>query len=143
MARRQNALLVVFSVLLAPLVLSGGVLAEQSNSAPKPASGQAQSPGKPAAEPGTKSASAGPGTHARAHIMLAPDELKWGPPPPGLPAGSQLAILDGDPSKPGVPFAVAAKMPDGYTIPPHWHPTDENVQVISGSSDNGHGEEAG
>ena len=23
-------------------------------------------------------------------------------------------------------------MPDGYTIPPHWHPTDETVAVKSG-----------
>jgi quercetin dioxygenase-like cupin family protein len=25
-----------------------------------------------------------------------------------------------------------AKLPDGYSVPPHWHPVDENVTVISG-----------
>lgn len=25
-----------------------------------------------------------------------------------------------------------AKLPDGYSVPPHWHPMDENVTVISG-----------
>jgi hypothetical protein len=28
---------------------------------------------------------------------------------------------------------LRAKMPAGYKIPPHWHPTDENVTVISGT----------
>jgi quercetin dioxygenase-like cupin family protein len=30
------------------------------------------------------------------------------------------------------PATVRLKMPAGYKIPPHWHPTDENVTVISG-----------
>ena len=28
---------------------------------------------------------------------------------------------------------VRMKLPAGYVIPPHWHPTDEHVTVISGS----------
>ncbi|MBB4641942.1 cupin domain-containing protein [Rhizorhapis suberifaciens] len=55
----------------------------------------------------------------------------WGPAPPGLPDGSQATILSGDPGKTGF-FVIRAKMPAGYTIPPHWHPTDENVTVITG-----------
>jgi quercetin dioxygenase-like cupin family protein len=31
-----------------------------------------------------------------------------------------------------VPFVIRAKLPDGYRVPPHWHPTDENIVVISG-----------
>jgi hypothetical protein len=27
---------------------------------------------------------------------------------------------------------MRAKMPDGYKVPPHWHPTDENVTVLKG-----------
>ena len=65
------------------------------------------------------------------HLALAPADLKWGPAPPVLPAGAQVAVLDGDPFKPGF-FSIRLKMPDGYRIAPHWHPTDEHVVVIQG-----------
>jgi len=67
------------------------------------------------------------------HIVVTPDEIKWGPGPPGLPPGAQLAVLRGDPSKAGAPFTMRAKLPDGYRVPPHWHPTDENVSVVQGT----------
>lgn len=67
-----------------------------------------------------------------AHIMVDAAQLKWGPAPPSLPAGSQAAILDGDPSKPGM-FALRVRVPDGYTVPPHWHPTTENLVILSGT----------
>ena len=31
-------------------------------------------------------------------------------------------------------------MPAGYKIPPHWHPTDENVTVLSGTLGAGMGD---
>jgi anti-sigma factor ChrR (cupin superfamily) len=67
-----------------------------------------------------------------AHVLLTPGDLKWGPAPPVLPAGAQLAVLDGDPGKPGF-FSVRLKFPDGYKIPAHWHPTDENIVVLQGT----------
>lgn len=67
------------------------------------------------------------------HIAVSPDEIKWGPAPPGLPPGAQMAVLRGDPSKAGAPFTIRARFPDGYRVPPHWHPTDENVTVIQGT----------
>ena len=70
-------------------------------------------------------------THAD-HILTNLDQTKWGPAPPFLPPGSQMAVLYGDPSKAGVPFAILGKLPDGYKIPPHWHPTDEHVTVLKG-----------
>jgi quercetin dioxygenase-like cupin family protein len=51
----------------------------------------------------------------------------------GLPAGAKVAVVSGDPSKDG-PFVVSIKMPAGYTVPPHHHPTDEVVRVTSGGS---------
>jgi hypothetical protein len=27
--------------------------------------------------------------------------------------------------------APGAKMPDGYKIPPHWHPADQNITMNS------------
>jgi quercetin dioxygenase-like cupin family protein len=72
--------------------------------------------------------------HAQAaHVLVTPDQIKWGPAPPSLPPGAQLAVLEGDPSKAGAAFTMRAKFPDGYRVPPHWHPTDERVVVIQGS----------
>lgn len=68
-----------------------------------------------------------------AHTMANPNEFKWGPAPPGLPAGAQVVVLEGDPAKAGAPFALRIKMPDGYKVAPHWHPTDEHIIVLSGT----------
>jgi hypothetical protein len=73
------------------------------------------------------------------HVVVHPDAVKWGPAPPGLPAGAQIAVLTGDPRKP-VPYVLRAKLPDGYRVPPHWHPTDENVTVLKGTLMVGKGE---
>jgi hypothetical protein len=63
---------------------------------------------------------------------MQPEEIKWGPAPPVLAAGAQMAVLAGDPAKTG-PVTLRLKMPAGYAIAPHWHPTDERVTVISGN----------
>ena len=75
------------------------------------------------------------------HAVLAPQEVKWGAGPPSIPPGAQAAVLYGDPSKEG-PFALRLKMPDGYKIPPHTHPKQEVVTVISGTFSLGMGETA-
>jgi len=67
-----------------------------------------------------------------AHMVALPDDLKWGDAPPVLPRGAKVAVLAGDPTKEG-PFTIRLMAPDGYIVPAHWHPTDENVTVISGS----------
>ena len=67
-----------------------------------------------------------------AHTMVNADQTKWGPAPPALPPGAQMAVLDGDPSQAGVAFTIRAKFPNGYKVPPHWHPTDEHVTVLKG-----------
>jgi hypothetical protein len=66
-----------------------------------------------------------------ATAAAAPAELKWGPAPPALPGGAQLAVVKGDPMKKG-PFTIHLKMPASYAVPPHWHPTDEKVTLVSG-----------
>ena len=66
------------------------------------------------------------------HVVFKPADVKWGPAPPVLPAGAQIAVLDGDPTKAGF-FTIRLKFPDGYRIPPHTHPTVENVVVVSGT----------
>jgi Domain of unknown function (DUF4437) len=64
-------------------------------------------------------------------VVVTPDKVQWGPAPPVFPEGAQMAVLAGNPAKPG-PFTVRLKFPDGYRVMPHWHPTTENVTVISG-----------
>jgi hypothetical protein len=65
--------------------------------------------------------------------VFSPDQIKFGPAPPMLPSGAQLAVLEGDPTGSLGDFTIRLKMPDGYRIAPHWHPKRENVTVISGS----------
>ena len=66
------------------------------------------------------------------HTVVKADAVQWGPAPPILPAGAQMAVLQGDPGKPGE-YTVRLSAPDGYVVAPHWHPTTENVTVISGT----------
>lgn len=74
------------------------------------------------------------------HVVVRPSAIKWGPAPRSLPPGSQMVVLVGDPSKPDMPYVLRAKLPDGYKVPPHWHPTDENVTVLQGTLLIGKGE---
>lgn len=66
------------------------------------------------------------------HVAVGAGDLTWGPAPAILPAGAQIAVVQGDPGSQG-DFVLRLKMPDGYKIMPHWHPADENVTVISGT----------
>jgi len=73
------------------------------------------------------------GTGAKSgHVMLMPDQLEWGP-LPGAPPGAQLAVLAGDPMAEGSAFVMRIKTPDGFRIPPHWHPKRERITVLQGT----------
>jgi len=65
-------------------------------------------------------------------VTIAAEDVKWGPVPAAFPAGAQLAVLHGDPSKKTM-FALRLKMPDGYRIAPHWHTQDEQLTILSGT----------
>ena len=67
-----------------------------------------------------------------AHVIQTVGEAKWGPAPPLLPLGAQIAVLSGDPGKPA-PYTVRLRFPAHYAIPAHSHPTDENVAIVSGA----------
>lgn len=73
------------------------------------------------------------------HVMSAPKDMKWSDPPPVFEKGATFTLVSGDPSKEGL-YVVRLKMPAGYKINPHWHPTDEHVTVISGTFALGMGE---
>ena len=71
------------------------------------------------------------------HIVVTAPDLKWsdGPFP-----GTRIAVLEGDPKSPG-PLTMRLKLPADYKIPPHWHPADERVTVISGTFNVGRGDQ--
>lgn len=73
------------------------------------------------------------------HVLSLPKDLKWGDPPPVFEKGATFALISGDPGKDGL-YVVRLRMPTGYRINPHWHPTDEHVTVISGTFEVGMGE---
>jgi quercetin dioxygenase-like cupin family protein len=66
------------------------------------------------------------------HVAADLNGVAWGPAPPVLPPGAELAVMSGDPAATGF-VSMRLKMPAGYVIPPHFHPTDEHVTVLSGS----------
>jgi quercetin dioxygenase-like cupin family protein len=85
------------------------------------------------------SSAPGSGTGSANHPMvMSGDDVKWGDAPAVLPAGAQLAVLEGDPSGKGL-YTVRLKMPDGYQIKPHTHPVAEEVTVLNGTFNVGMG----
>ena len=76
------------------------------------------------------------------HVVHTPDAMKWGPAPPALPPGARSMVLHGDPSKAGETFVVRLQFPDGFKVPPHYHPVAENVTVLKGTLLLGLGEKA-
>ena len=68
---------------------------------------------------------------AAEHKFVTSAELQWADAPPGFPPRAKMAVLDGDPTKPGL-FTVRLQSPAGYKIMPHTHPTAEHVTVLSG-----------
>jgi quercetin dioxygenase-like cupin family protein len=73
-----------------------------------------------------------------AQIALAPEAMVWKDGPPTLPPGTKVAVLEGDPNAEGM-FTMRIRVPAGSKIPPHWHPRDERVTVLSGVVELGFG----
>lgn len=66
-------------------------------------------------------------------LTLASSALTWSDfPRPGFDPGMKLAVLQGDPGKKG-PYVLRLQFPAGYRFPLHWHPTIENLTVVSGT----------
>ena len=74
-----------------------------------------------------------------ASAQMNTTDLKWGPAPAVFPKGAQMAVLAGDPGKSGT-FAIRLRMPAGYAVAAHSHPSDELVTVISGNFSLGMGD---
>ena len=67
-------------------------------------------------------------------VVKRPEDLVW----MERPSGVRVAVLQGDPEKPG-PFTLRLQYPAGYRKGPHFHPRDAYVTVLSGSYFRGYG----
>lgn len=67
-----------------------------------------------------------------AQAEAATASLQWATTPSLLPPGALIAVVSGNPAAPG-PSTIELSMPNGYKMPPHFHPTDERVQVKQGT----------
>ena len=82
-----------------------------------------------------------PNAAGHTDLLTSGKQVQWGPAPPLIPSGAQAAVLAGDPLKPGSPYTLRLRMPAGYRVAPHFHPSDENVTVLSGALGVGMGEQ--
>jgi ChrR-like protein with cupin domain len=71
-------------------------------------------------------------------IGLTPEAMVWTDGPATLPPGSKVAVLEGSPKSDGM-FTMRLRIPAGSAIPPHWHPRQERVTILSGAVDLGFG----
>jgi quercetin dioxygenase-like cupin family protein len=68
---------------------------------------------------------------AMAQSSADPATLEWSN-ATVLPPGALIAVVSGDPTVPGE-FTLLVSMPDGYRLPPHFHPSHEHVEVREGT----------
>jgi len=71
--------------------------------------------------------------------FLPAADLQWKDGPPSMPKGAKMAVLEGDPTGPGM-FTMRLRFPDGFKVGPHWHSQTEHVTVIAGTLHVGMGE---
>jgi len=69
-------------------------------------------------------------------VRVLPEQVKWVPEPDGL--GFQQAVVEGDPSKPGV-YIVHVKFPPWVMSRPHFHDETRYATVIKGTWYTGEG----
>ena len=65
-------------------------------------------------------------------IQATTDTIVWKPAPPSLPAGSSIAVLEGNPTAPGM-FTLRVRAPAGARLAAHTHPRPERVTILSGT----------
>jgi quercetin dioxygenase-like cupin family protein len=86
-----------------------------------------------AAAAGAQSPSRSSAVHA---AIVAPLDVKWRP----LRPGAEIAVVSGNPDAAGEPFVMRMRYTGAVRVPPHWHPTDEHITVLSGTFMLGMGE---
>jgi quercetin dioxygenase-like cupin family protein len=67
------------------------------------------------------------------HAMVSADQVKFAPIEiPGFDSGLKMAVVHGDPNATSGFYVIRLAFPDGYKVPPHWHPMAENGTVLEG-----------
>ena len=64
-------------------------------------------------------------------LVVQAQDIEWAPCPPTLPSGCEIAVLEGSPQAPDL-FTVRFKVTEAFVMPPHTHPKDERVTVLTG-----------
>ena len=70
------------------------------------------------------------GQDAPGFVRTQPEDMKWVNVEGGL--GAQQAILEGDPTKPGI-YVMRMKFPPGVMSRPHTHSQDRHAVVLKGT----------
>jgi quercetin dioxygenase-like cupin family protein len=77
-------------------------------------------------------------SHAQDATIRLPHDITYKAALAGTPG---VAVLFGDPTKPGV-YVVRVRVPAGMKLMPHWHPDEvRTVVVLSGTFLHGYGEQ--
>ena len=97
-----------------------------------------------AAAAGAAPAASTPGESAPGAVPTAivdPDQTQFTSAPTslGFPNGVAMAVVSGDPAKPGL-FSVLLKLPPDQMIAPHWQSTDVDLVVLRGTYQIGNGD---
>jgi quercetin dioxygenase-like cupin family protein len=71
-------------------------------------------------------------------VRVTPEDVAWAD-RPGY-EGVKFAVIQGDPSKPGI-YVIRAKFAPGTMTRPHWHPEDRYVIVVAGTWYTGEGDD--
>jgi len=72
-------------------------------------------------------------------LVVKADATQFGPCPPGLPPGCEMAAMEGDAREPMF-FSTRFRAKAGFTMPPHHHPMPERVTIVSGKVGVGFGD---
>jgi hypothetical protein len=86
--------------------------------------------------PGVKEAELGGGEQ---QLVARAEEISWRPCPPSLPAGCEMAVLEGSPREEML-FTVRIRTTSPFELKPHWHPNNERVTILEGKVGVGFGE---
>jgi quercetin dioxygenase-like cupin family protein len=75
-------------------------------------------------------------SHAEGSALVISHEdesLQWGPCPPFIPKGCEIAVLQGDPAKNNLD--IFFRVPADFKIPHHFHTSQERMILVSGKLD--------
>jgi quercetin dioxygenase-like cupin family protein len=70
------------------------------------------------------------------HHVVSGEAISW----KALRPGVEIAVISGNPDKEGSSFVLRFRYRGKARIPPHWHPVDEHITVLSGTFRMGMGE---